>query len=284
MSYICLKRDIAENEHQVVEGFSGSFILKKQNNSILVAKNECQHRGLKVTDCGGKGPLRCKMHGQRFDFKPALRHHEFGEFIFAPEWLGASEKLTDISTKVGEEFGSFTETLKAPFHLYVQQSMDLNHIPVVHPTTSNRHFYNLIPESVYLSEFESSFEIRVLDETVQKFQNIFKTSSEYMTQIMGFPNLMVTNFLDVFITVSSVKQIGDQSEVYSRFFWGKDVEPNTLLAKKMIEEAKRVFEEDRPVIETWAKSPKHTDVQWMPNETRIKRYVDELIARGFINA
>jgi len=168
MSYICLKRDIPEGEYKTFELFGDSVIVKKEKGQIVVAKNACAHRGFKVADCAGKGQIKCKYHGQRFNYEHKYNHHEFGEFIFLPTFLGVSEKLPWISDAIGEEFGASTMEVRAPFHLWIQNTADPNHLSSAHKESFAKLFDNTKVDNVYISEFESSFTMMIKDEIVRK--------------------------------------------------------------------------------------------------------------------
>ena len=281
MSFVALKRDIAEGGFNVFEGFKQSYIAKKEKGVVTLAKNACPHRGFKLKDCDGYGPIKCQYHGQRFEWKSALTHHEFGEFIFAPEFLGASQVLKDLSEKIGEQFGEHKQFVKAPFHLWMQNTADPNHLNSIHKDSFSKLFDGNRPENVYISEFESSYTMRIKDEAVERYKKHFDQASDWFFHYLAFPNLSVTSFLDVFYSIETANPVEGGCEVTTRFFTGKDIKPNKLLNRMALDANIKILGEDKCLVETWASGYRYeADTKWLPGEARIKRYCDEIRARG----
>lgn len=287
MSYLCLKRDIPEGGYEVVEGFSGSYLVQKKQGKISIAKNECPHRGFRLADCGGKGAIKCKYHGQRFEFQSVLSHREFGEFLFLPEYLGESKALGELSKGIGDQFGEYRQSVKAPFHLWIQNTMDPNHLTTAHKDSFSKLFEGTRPESVYLSEFESSYTMRIKDEVVERYEGHFGAlSSGDFYHYMGFPNVSVTSFLGVFYSIESVvHKPGAGCVVNTRFFKkaGETSKKSDLLARVALEANIKILQEDKALVEKWAETHKpKKEVKWMQGEERIRRYQDELFARELV--
>lgn len=281
MSYLCLKRDIKEGEYAVFDLFNKSYIAKKEKEKITVAENSCSHRGFKVADCGGRGPIKCPYHGQRFNFEKLQRHHEFGEFIFVPTYLGSSQQLSEISPLIGEEFGQHKQFVKAPFHLWMQNTADPNHLSTAHKESFSKLFDGSHPENVYLSEFESSYTMRIKDEVVERYQKHFSEANSDFYHYLGFPNLSVTSFLGVFYSIESANPVDGGTEVLTRFFMRKGIKPG-LFGSLALESNEKILKEDKELVESWAKNYKYDPetIKWLPGEARIKRYADEIRARG----
>jgi hypothetical protein len=281
MSYLCLKRDIKDGEYGVFDAMGESYIIKNDKQKLTLARNKCKHRGFKVADCAGRGSIKCKYHGQRFEFEGRLAHHEFGEFVFTPEYLGRSDFLAKISSEIGEEFGSHTQEVNAPFHLWMQNTADPNHLFTAHKDSFSKLFDNARPENVYISEYESSYTMRIKDEAVERYAKHFGEVSDSFTHYLGFPNLSVTSFLGVFYSVeSAVPNMVGGSRITTRFFIKRGIKPN-LLAKLALEANVKILQEDKELVEHWAKGYKYDpQTKWLPGEERIKRYADEIRARG----
>jgi len=282
MSYLCLKRDIIEGEYGVFEAMGESYIAKKEQGKITVARNACSHRGMRVADCAGKGAIKCKYHGKRFGFEGRVAHYEFDEFIFAPSYLGSSKVLPGISGEIGEEFGRHEQFVKAPFHLWIQNTSDPNHLGYVHKDSFANLFESDKPENVYLSEFESSYTMRVRDDVVERYRKHFKEAigPTDFHHIIGFPNLSVTRFLGVFYSVESANPVADGCRVVTRFFLRTGLKAPPALIDMALEDNKKVLLEDKEAVERWAIGYKYDpNTQWLPGEERIKRYCDEIRAR-----
>lgn len=280
MSYLGLKRDIKDGEYEVFDLFDQSYIAKKDQGKLTIAENKCQHRGYKVRTCAGSGPIKCQYHGQRFTFANHIRHHEFGEFIFAPHYLGSSKIITEISSLIGEEFGSYRQFLAAPFHLWIQNTADPNHLFTAHSDSFAKLFDKSQPENVYLSEFESSYTMRIKDEVVDRYKKHYPMASDAFTHIIGFPNLSITSFLDIFFSVESANPVQGGCDVYTRFFMRDGIKPS-FLSRLALESNKRILMEDKDLVEEWAVGYKYNpDTNWLPGEARIKRYADEIRSRG----
>lgn len=282
MSYLCLKRDLKEGEYATFSQFGHEVIAKNDKGKITVAKNACSHRGFKVASCpNGRGAIKCQYHGTRFEYEQPYSHYEFGEFIFLPQYLGKSDPLTKISSEIGEEFGSHVQFVDAPFHLWIQNTMDPHHLKYAHKESFAELFDGSLPENVYLSEFESSYTMRIKDEVVERYQKHFPEASDYFFHYAGFPSLSVTSFLDIFYSVESAIPDGSGCRVHTRFFSRRSVERNNLLERLALDANKKILAEDKELVEKWAINYKYDpNIRWMPGESRIKRYADEIRARG----
>lgn len=285
MSFICLKRDIQENEWRTFSLFNQEIIVKNEKGAYIVASNACKHRHFKVANGCGKGPIRCQYHGQRFGFERKLNHYEMGEFIFSPNFLQSSSILTKLSESIGDEFGEHKMQVKAPFHLWVQNTADPNHLGTIHKTSFSKLFDSTRPENVYLSEFESSYTLRIKDDIIEKYSRLFKMPSDEKLNwfhYIGFPNLSVTSFLGVFYSIETANPIDKNTcEVHSRFFLAKDTKMPKILTSMALENNRKILLEDKELVEAWAKGYKYDGTEaWMQGEERIKRYADEIKSRG----
>lgn len=279
MSYLCLKRDIKDGEYVTHSLFGDEIIAKNDKGKFTIAQNSCRHRGFKVASCAGRGPIKCKYHGQRFEYEKRYTHHEFGEFLFVPTYLGVSKILPEISEQIGEEFGSHTMIVKAPFHLWIQNTADPNHLTTAHKDSFSNLFDGTRPENVYISEFESSYTLRIKDEVVDRYRKHYADCSDVFYHAMAFPNLSVTSFLSVFYSVESANPSPEGCEVITRFFMRRGLKPD-LLGKVALESNIKILQEDKALVEAWAQNYKYDpNTQWLPGETRIKRYADEIRSR-----
>lgn len=281
MSYLCLRRDIPEGGYEVFDLFGESFISKKEKDQITVARNACAHRGFKVAHCAGRGPIKCQYHGRRFAYERGIKHYEFGEFVFVPTFLGSSDQLTKLSDLIGEEFGSHKQVLNAPFHLWIQNTADPNHLSHVHKESFSSLFDRSGPENVFISEFESSYTMRIKDEVVERYQKHYSEATTDFHHILGFPNLSVTSFLGIFYSVECANpNDAGGCEVTTRFFMRKGLKPGTL-SRLALAANKKILEEDKRLVEMWARGYKYDpNTSWLPGEARIKRYADEIRSRG----
>ena len=281
MSYLCLKRDIKEGEYNVFEGFDGqSYLVQKSQGRITVAENRCPHRGFRLADCGGKGSIRCKLHGQRFDFKTQSNHYEFGEFIFLPAFLGRSELLTDLSTQIGEEITAITTKVSAPFHLFIQYRADIRTIKQF----SGKMLDSTEPEDVYISEFESAYTLRVSDEVKGSCKRNLGVESGDYRHILAFPSLSISCLRGAFTIVESVVPEGKHSTVKTRIFAAPGVGQDALSQhfKSIVDETTERLGESAKKVEEWARNYSFipSSIKWLPGEQHIKRYAEEIQARG----
>jgi len=281
VSFIGLKRDIKEGEYAIYSMFGHELIVKNENNKFVVAKNACKHRGYQVACKPGRGSIKCPHHGQRFEFERKYSHHEFGEFLFLPTFIGASKHLSQISNDIGQEISSIKTTVAAPFHLWVQHAMDTNAGQSAHPDSWTKTYDSGRAENVYLSEYESSHMIRINDETVDKAQKDYAQATSDLINYMAFPNLSVTSYCGVIYLVDSVIPKAKGCDLVSRMFLkaGLDLKP---FAKKQVDAHSKVVEHQAKLVEAWAHNYSYSpdETQWLAGDERIKRYVDELIARG----
>jgi len=69
--------------------------------------------------------------------------------------------------------------------------------------------------------------------------------------------------------------------VETRFFTGKGVSVPRLLKTMSLDASLRILQEDRELVEAWAKNYKLTGGErWLPGEDRIRRYANEIVVRG----
>lgn len=282
MSFVCLRRDLKEGEWNTFKSFKNELIATVKQDKVVLSKNQCKHRGFKVAEGCGKGMIKCPYHGQRFDFDRKVNHYEMGEFVFQPMFLNQSKELVRITDELGEEFGRNCMTVYAPFHLWMQNTADPNHLQTAHKKSFAQMFDNHRPENVFISEFESSYTMRIKDEVVERYQKHFPEASSDFYHYLGFPNLSVTSFLGVFYSVEWAEPLGDDKcEVTTRFFARAGAKRNTLLERMALEANKELLDEDRLLVEDWSRSwSNSTECQWLPGEERIKAYTRQLLARG----
>lgn len=282
-----MKRDVPEGGWKTFETFgSGELIAKKPDGKLMVAKNLCRHRGYKVAEGCGKGPITCKYHGQRFNYESQVHVVEMGEFVFLPGYLGASKILRDFSESLGEEFGSFKQTVKAPFHLWMQNTADPNHLSTTHKKSFASLFDGHRPERVWIEEYESSYSMKLKDETLERYSKYADTDSKWFKEEffhgLVFPNLSVTSFLGVFFSVESANPRRDGStEVETRFFVGRNSKAPKLLRRIALENNKQILLEDKELIEKWAMTYRDIEMQsFLPGDERIKAYLAQVKDRG----
>lgn len=285
MSFVCLKSDVAEGEWKTFNSFGEELIVTRQDGQFIVAKNSCKHRGFKVASGCGKGSIKCQYHGQRFGFEKKIKHYEFGDFIYSPGYLGNSEPLKMISEYIGDQFGSTELYVKAPFHLWMQNTADPNHLTTIHKKNFANLFDSHIPGDVYVSEFESSFTMRIKDETIEKYEKYCDKNSPYFkagwSHYLGFPNLSVTSFLGLFFSVETAEPIPQGCIVKTRFFTAKNSKVPSLLKTLAMDANKKILVEDQDLVEKWAVNYKYTDdCVWLPGEQRIRAYAKEISSRG----
>lgn len=285
MNYLCLTRDIPEGKFKCFEQHGRKLVAKKSDGFITVADNICAHRSFKVAEGEGALPIKCPYHGHPFDFESELSTLVSGEFVFCGEPKGSAVPGAYPKMILGEQFGESRMFVKAPFHLWMQNTADPNHLRTVHPETFHKLFANTIPKKVIILGKTSAYCLDVAPEIVNKYSRWADPESELFKDgfchSLCFPHLSATSFLGCFFSVETALPVGKGCEVHTRFFVAKDSKLPDLMKNMAMTNNRQILEEDRLLVERWAETyQNHQNVKWMPGEERIAAYVDQLERSG----
>lgn len=187
-----------------------------------------------------------------------------------PTW---AEKIEE---DLGAIFFTFDMPVKAPASLWMQNTMDHHHVPIIHKDTLSQVFETHIPFDVCISDNASSHRLKVKPEVVNTYLRIcgnLVTDSFY--HVVSYPNLSVTSFLNVFYSFETVKDNSEGCRVTTKFFRSKSNPIPGALAEAAIEMNKRILKEDRAIVESWAETYADiTHCNWLSGEDRIKAYCE----------
>jgi phenylpropionate dioxygenase-like ring-hydroxylating dioxygenase large terminal subunit len=290
--YLCLDRDLKENEYQAIHTFGQDVIAKRIDGQIKVKANKCLHRGFKVAQGCGKGEIVCPYHGQPFSFKSPIGDipsYQVEGFVFLYNFLRLEDRLRlylrTIYQDLGDEVGHYTQTVDAPFYLWVQNTADPNHLKTVHGDGFAKMFKSNEPYNVEIGTSYSSYHMRVKEEVLEKYKRYKKymglsQSSPFFDSffhMIVMPHLSITSFLGVFYSIETATEKEGKTEVHTRFFDSRLSKVPKPLSKMAVHENIKILAEDKDIIERWAKSHKFDDEsQWMQGEERIKNYIEGL--------
>lgn len=292
--YLCLERDIPPDHFKVYEIFGHNIAVRRVGGGIQIAKNACKHRGFKVMTCDQKaGSVICPYHGRPFQW--ANDYHiqiVGGAVFFSPKPFN----LLNFDLPLGEEFGANALAVAAPFHLWMMNTADPNHLRNVHPHTFNRIFKSHEPVNVFIDGWQSEYQLPVDPEVVSKYRRY--GGSEHFTHKLVGANLSITSFLDVFFSVECANPYDprkpanwvprnyykDACLVETRFFIRKDVKMPELLKNLAMKNNRKILAEDEEIVSSWAHSWYGSQqTNWLPGEERIKHYCETIERTGLCN-
>lgn len=285
MTYLCLDKDLpAKGDFRTMcaDGIGSVVVITKDGHPV-VAKNECRHRGFQVCEKEfGTLPIDCPYHGQRFFFEKKTEAFVFNNFVF----LKSLETILPPAIKairLGNEFFEKKMIVGCSRSMWIQNTMDCNHLEYVHKDGFANVFAERYPVHMGTIEGHSSFhELLVKPEIVEFYRKHCDVprgtdlyAPERFTHSVVGPNLSVTTFLGIFTSIEIITPVAKNfCSVHTRFFTtlGVTVSKHLLRAARIANE--RILEEDKAICERWAQgNPTKQDVVWMSGEERIRQYV-----------
>lgn len=296
--YLCLKRDIPKCSFKAFDMFGACLVGYTGNDGrIKVARNICAHRGFRIFEGEGefKNP-RCPYHGLPFNPEKGPEQFEVfesGEAVFISKPVaGEDTRIKPLFPVVlGEEFGFLTQKVKAPFHLWMQNTADPNHLKTVHPETFTRLFASYEARSEAFETNYSAYSMDLNDDVVRRYERYFIQEPNPwhdwgFTHMMFYPHLSVTSFLGVFFSVeTAIPTPEDESStsVYTRFFVAPESKVPRLLKKMAMENNFTILQEDKDIVERWANQYNNEPGFFLKGEDRIKHYLAWLKIRGLFD-
>jgi len=233
----------------------------------------CGHRGFPVT---GKF---CEYHGLVYPTPPCFQMGEEPTEIF-DELL-----IPKIESDIGDLFLMVETPVKAPWHLWVANSIDFRHVRTTHPQ-----FHALLcgkPFKVQISadRRRSSHKIFVdLDVAVRYEEMCGIEDSLFIHAINASetePHLSITSFLGTFYSYERAERTKDGCLVTTAFYKSKTrLLPDLVYSAAEIAN-RQILEEDKALVETWAKGYRDL-MNWLPGEARLRAYNDVLKEDGII--
>lgn len=182
------------------------------------------------------------------------------------------EKIED---DLGASFFTYDMPVKAHASLWMQNTMDCNHVTTVHAETFARVFESISPVEVGIGSSGSHHSLRVKREVVEVYKKLIGDGvSDVFFHAVEYPNLSVTNFLNVFYSFETVKNNSTGCRVTTKFYLSKNNPAPRPLVDAAIEMNRKILHEDRKIVESWAETygdAKH--VKFLKNEERIRAYL-----------
>ncbi len=284
--YLCLSRDIAKGEYKSFSIGDHELVLgRKDNGQLILAKNMCRHRGFMVCDGRGVLPIKCPYHGLQFNFEEKMFCFSIDGFIFGStkDWVMSRYTHTrPFSEMLGVEFATQQMSVKAPFHLWMQNTADPNHLKFVHSGgfadqfESDKPLWQDLDEptayGIQLKKKNTdSYEKYFVSQTPDLFKNVF-------VHILVAPNLSLTSFHGMFLSVeTAIPTSKNTCFVITRFFTSIHAKLPDILIQMAKSGNARILEEDKALVERWSKTyDKHETKTWLPGEERIQKYLKDL--------
>ncbi len=284
MIYLCLGTDIPEGGFRCFNFLSQKIVATKTNGKILVDQNRCRHRGFPVADdAGGQLPIVCPYHGMRFFPTGEIPSFRIFNFVFFGDGeieLHSGERALMLSA-TGDPFHEETHPVEAPFFLWMQNTMDPNHLSHVHGEGFAKSFEDPAkPYDVWISEngSASAYKIAVKEEVVRSYSRMLNgvEPHPYFHHLTFYPHLSITSFMGIFFSVeTATPTTNGKCEVRTRFFSNPSYLIPPPLLKAAVKANKQILAEDRKICERWAKGfePNGGDRLWLPGEERIQAYM-----------
>lgn len=274
--FLCLSRDVVDGQFRSTKVMGDSLVIWRKDGKLRAAPNICQHRGFPVACGQGTLPIKCPYHGLLFSGAGEFAVEESNGFAFLHDRPMATPELLQNMNALGFEFGSIDLAVRAPFELWMQNTMDPNHLRFVHRGFSSMFAEPMKPEGVWISESGrvSSYRMQVEADVVRRYEKLLGYApAPYFFHAVVAPQLSITCFLGVFLSVETAEPTKEGCAVSTRFFTSKaDSVPTTLL-KIAMQRNRALLEEDQDVCERWALGrPWKTPTQWLPGEDRIRSY------------
>lgn len=230
----------------------------------------CPHRGHVMAEG------RCPYHGLclpvgKDSFAKPGRTISAASSPFPPFDDSAMDTLCD---DMGPMFSSNDMLVAAPWFLWMQNTMDFNHLKTVHKTFGSQFDPDAVPCDIHVSEDwkDSSYRIPVRKDVHKSYERICgKSLPPYFFHATNFPALSVTSFLNVFYSVETVKDVDGATMVSTKFFESA----RNRLPKSLLNQAAKsnlaLLLEDKAIMESWATTYHlRRDKNWLPHEQRIQ--------------
>lgn len=286
--YVCLTRDVPNGGFKTIDLFGHPLLLTWKSdavaNQIHVDSNLCRHRSTRVVleESGQGTQFRCPYHGLKHQISGKYDVAEVGEFLFIgklPETF--LKDFVDVSTDLGEQFHKSVMEVDCPFHLWMQNTADPNHLDSVHSEGFAEQFQRpALPYDVRISvdNVVSSYQIEVERKVVENFANLTNRKFEEMPD--GFwhaivaPHLSVTRFLDIFYSVETAVPHGEGCLVTTRFFSSRKHPLPSILISRARKANMQILKEDKQICELWAGTYDKSDHDFvLKGEERIQSYL-----------
>jgi hypothetical protein len=194
-----------------------------------------------------------------------------------------------FTVDLGEEFGSYEQRVRAPFHLWIQNTADPNHLEHVHPEFRRMFTSGCTPHNVDLMRSYSEYSMSLSPDVVRRFEK-YVTNQHWarmeFTHMLFYPHLSVTSFMGIFFSVETAipdREDETYTSVNTRFFVAPESKVSSLMKKMALEGNIRLLKEDKAFMESWANQYNNKAGFWMPGEERIKHYLNWCEMKGLFD-
>lgn len=225
----------------------------------------CPHRGHALQYS------KCPYHGLTFPVpQSCFQHENVSRGTFDDSWC---EKIED---DLGASFFTYDMPVKASVSLWMQNTMDCNHVNHIHSETLARVFASPKPIEVCISDSGSYHRLAVKDSVVEIYKRLIGDGvGDEFFHAVEYPNLSITSFLNVFYSFETAKANSTGCRVTTKFYLSKSNPAPKPLIDAAIEMNRKILQEDRAIVESWALTyDNHKHEKWLPFEERIKAYVE----------
>lgn len=289
-NFVCLSRDIESGFAREIKLPDGkSYVVSRNKNHLSLSPNLCTHRGFPVLKEGEikRLPISCPLHSNRF-IPSEIQIREKGGAILLKDGPSTTEYwIGKLIENLGEQYQEETNYLDCPPELWLWGTMDPNHLQTVHPKGFAKMFAELPPkpEHIEIEPKGSSYSLLISDSYRERFIKALKVEGgldAYFRHYVLYPNLSVTSFLGVFMSIETVTATNAGCVVRTRFFTSKHYQVPSVLIALAREGNRNILSEDADSCEQWAKGePFSRPTAWMRGDERAKAYWEHLSAREF---
>lgn len=267
MNFLCLTRDVPEFP-QVKHVKEFGYITKK-NDVFLSVPGFCKHMGYPLVE-GDKWSAYCKFHGinNQIDNNSQFVVTDSG-YIFD----GHNEAFTLLPNLNDYwEFGAVVTSGSFTKKMWLENTVDLDHLPHVHPHSFAPILDTRLSQTQLLPGGYSRVVVPVKPGTIDGLCKLFSVESPYFAHYLAADNVSITNFCFAFISVETIAD----NRATTRFF-----AHNSITDKKFLELVlrgnKKILDEDAVMLSRLDKASyergqlKNTDVRiaWYRKHAKI---------------
>lgn len=274
-----------------VSQFGQHLQIQRLGDKLNVRSNICRHRGMRLLVESAMNCERCPYHGLAPEpFRPAKM---FGDLAFSPDSIlsfEAATTLRNFAECLGPVFHKVSAKLEAPYYLWIQNTMDVGHIPVVHSGGFSDRFKSPIEVSDVWMDSDcasSSFKLSVASSSITALSDRFEIPrtplgiEDKFLHVQIGPYLSITSFLGVFFSIEiSYPTSKNTSFIETHFFTHRDVKVPRFILEAAKGSNERILLEDREMIEAWWPTYGLGRELKMPHEERIRGYLGYLEGLG----
>lgn len=247
----------------------GDYIVKKESHGIYIGSALCPHRGMPFIECGKAAyNLTCPYHG--LPFKPDEELNSFSQLIFNGSVGDGWKFLSQTLSNLGQLFQTEIHTVQCSPQVWMENTMDFGHVAQIHKAGFADLFVGN-PYDVVIGHQHSMWSLQVAQSAKDSLKGYANPDSCFK-HFVAYPNLSITTFLDLFISIETVIPNLNACNVHTRYFLAKDREIPANLLRAAIKANQTLLKEDRDLCEALQPTYDSTSSLYLAFEQRIKAF------------